>query len=365
MTLRVPSCRLTPHKLSCFGASRRLLLTEPTRKVECFISKVNDPWVNLAIEEWLFRRKDAAKYVLYLWRNTNCVVIGRNQNPWKECDLKLMSQDSIPLIRRRSGGGAVYHDIGNTNYTVIMPRDDFDRRKSASLISRALHHLDIPSSVNDRHDLVIGPNKISGSAYKIVSDRAYHHGTMLIDADLKALGRYLKPPVKNMVGKGVASVRSPVTRLREHSFTVDHLSFCESVLEEFGRTYEVPDLTLKELDLDLLSKHPDIKADHDELKTWNWTYGQTPEFVHQLDHQFAWGQVNAIFRVNHGIITEATITINAKDHVAVAMRLIEALEGQCYSPQGIQQAFDNLAVGTGMRLLDELAELKAWLLESI
>ncbi|KAJ3033683.1 Biotin/lipoate A/B protein ligase [Rhizophlyctis rosea] len=276
-----------------------------------------------------------------------------------------MAHDNVPLIRRRSGGGTVYHDIGNTNYTVIMPRDDFDRRKSAHMISRALHHLDIPSSVNDRHDLVIDSSKISGSAYKIVSNRAYHHGTMLIDADLKALGRYLKPPPKNMVGKGVASVRSPVTRLREHSYTVDHLSFCEAVMEEFGRTHGVKDLQFTELDKDFFLKHPDIQKDHDELKTWDWTYGQTPEFTHQLDHQFSWGSVDAMFRVNHGIITEATIIINAKDHTAVAMRLIEALEGQRYAPSGIHYAFDNLAVGTGMRLLDEMAELKAWLLESI
>ncbi len=104
-----------------------------------------------------------------------------------------MAQDGIPLVRRRSGGGTVYHDLGNSNYSIMMPRPVFQRSTSVSLVCRALHQLDIPAKVNDRYDIVIDGAKVSGSAYKLINEKAYHHGTMLIDSDLSALGKYLKP----------------------------------------------------------------------------------------------------------------------------------------------------------------------------
>jgi lipoate-protein ligase A len=147
------------------------------------------------------------------------------QNPWREANLPLLRQHNIPLIRRKSGGGTVFHDIGNTNYTVFMPRSEFSRTKHLHMIVKALEMLDIPADVNARHDIIVRvpkrPSasdtvtsdsseagndtgerkseefeeyKISGSAYKVVSDRAYHHGTMLIDSDLKGLGMFLKAP---------------------------------------------------------------------------------------------------------------------------------------------------------------------------
>ncbi|KAJ3130641.1 Biotin/lipoate A/B protein ligase [Physocladia obscura] len=156
-----------------------------------------------------------------------------NQNPWKECNLPLMRSLKIPLIRRRSGGGTVVHNLGNTNYTAFMPRDSFSRDKSALIVANALHHLDIPASVND-----ISGMKVSGSAFKVVQERAYAHGTMLISSDLEQLGTLLKSPRKNSIsGKGVESVPSKVTRLADHSFTVAHTDFCRAVAEEFGKVF--------------------------------------------------------------------------------------------------------------------------------
>ena len=105
-----------------------------------------------------------------------------------------MQSDGIPLVRRKSGGGAVYHDLGNSNYSIIMPRSAFQRSTSVNLICRALHQLDIPARVNERFDIVVNDDKVSGSAYKLTNDKAYHHGTMLIDSDLDALGVYLGSP---------------------------------------------------------------------------------------------------------------------------------------------------------------------------
>ncbi|KAG0341060.1 hypothetical protein BG004_006163 [Podila humilis] len=134
-------------------------------KVQTYISKLDDPCTNLAFEEWLFRNSSPETYILFLYRNSKSVIIGRNQNPWKECNLKQLDKDGVPFVRRKSGGGTVYHDIGNTNYSIMMPRAVFDRRTNVELICRALHELDIPALVNERHDIVLDGKKISPNSH--------------------------------------------------------------------------------------------------------------------------------------------------------------------------------------------------------
>ena len=158
-----------------------------------FISKIVDPGINLAFEEYLFRH--SVPNILFLYRNSNCVIIGRNQNPWTETNINLLNSLHIPLIRRKSGGGTVFHDLGNTNYCCMMPRNDFKRSIAANMVTNALLNLDIPAQVNHRFDIVIDQKKISGSAYKIANSKSYHHGTMLIDTDLRNLKNLLKPMV--------------------------------------------------------------------------------------------------------------------------------------------------------------------------
>ncbi|TKA57245.1 hypothetical protein B0A53_01201, partial [Rhodotorula sp. CCFEE 5036] len=119
----------------------------------------------------LFRKTDPEQKILYLYRNSPSVIIGRNQNPWKEINLARLRELDIPFVRRKSGGGTVYHDLGNTNYCVFVPRTEFDRKTNAELVVRGLQNLDLAAYV-------------SGSAFKLVNKRAYHHGTMLIDAKL-------------------------------------------------------------------------------------------------------------------------------------------------------------------------------------
>ncbi|KAF0525308.1 Lipoyltransferase and lipoate-protein ligase [Gigaspora margarita] len=236
------------------------------KNFQCYISNLTDPWTNLAVEEWLFRHTDPSIVLLYLWRNAGCVVIGRNQNPWKECNVRLLRNDSIPIIRRKSGGGTVFHDLGNTNYTVITPRQNFTRKHSADLVARAIRkRFEIPAYVNERHDIEIEDLKVSGSAFKIISARAYHHG--------------------------VESVSSPVTRLRNYSSTVNHESFCDAVLQEFSINYCGNISNPIIVDEELLLKIPKTLDYRDELKSWDWTFGQTPEFSIEFQKTFSWGHV--------------------------------------------------------------------------
>ncbi|CAO3640939.1 unnamed protein product [Mucor hiemalis] len=316
-------------------------------KVNCYISTINNAYSNLAIEKWLLRETKPDRHILYLWRNKPCVVVGRNQNPYRECNLKFMSENDIPLVRRRSGGGAVYHDMGNSIYTIFMPRESFSRRTNAELVARSLNQLDIPASVNERHDIVVDNHKVSGSAYKITSARAYHHGTMLIDADTEVLkGCLSKKRMNNagIVSKGVESVPSPVTNLRDYSFTVDHQQFCESVLAEFVTAYN-DGIPVEPIIFDRNSPLPNaVNETRQELKTWDWIYGQTPEFTNTAETDFNWGHVKAIINCKHGKIIKADITTNNNlvHEPTIAAAISVALEGLPYSRFAVDEAIEKI-----------------------
>ncbi|KAJ3203673.1 Biotin/lipoate A/B protein ligase, partial [Dinochytrium kinnereticum] len=278
----------------------------------------------------LFRRPidTSPDFTLFLYRNDPCVVIGRNQNPWRECNVPLLNQTHTPLIRRRSGGGTVYHDLGNTNYSIHMPRNNFSRTLYAHLITQALHDLDIPASVNDRHDILVEGKKVSGSAYKVVNARAYHHGTMLIDTDLDRLRGVLRPSnvAARIEGAGVRSVPSPVTRLREWSMTVSHGEFCRAVVRRFQRHHATPQLLnfdpLPDIDYHPLTPPDihtlthghaetiaDVRKHRDETTTWEWTFGQTPRFTVSLLKAFeGFGEVRVVLEVVEGVVVGCVVS---------------------------------------------------------
>ena len=185
-----------------------------------------------------------------LYRNTPCVVIGRNQNPWTEVNLGKLTAagQHVQLVRRRSGGGAVYHDAGNANWSVHVPTAVFDRDQHALMVARALQRLGVASArVNERHDIVVAGKdheyKVSGSAYKLTKRRALHHGTCLLGADLVAVSGMLRAPpaAPYLVARGVASVRSPVQNVtlqgEDEAQHDPHDHFGAAVAAEFQKHY--------------------------------------------------------------------------------------------------------------------------------
>ncbi|KAG6820695.1 hypothetical protein H0H93_013214 [Arthromyces matolae] len=332
--------------------SRRYTTTSSAQH-SIYISNSPNPYFNLTFEDWLFKHKAHDEPLLLIYRNEPCVIVGRNQNPWKEVNFKALQQrPGLPFIRRRSGGGTVYHDLGNTNYSIHLSRAEFNRNTTAQIVLRAVRSLGINARVNDRNDICVGDDKmsvcciifldmlliscphVSGSAYKIVNKRAYHHGTMLISTQLDTLGDLLRTNKGTMITKGVASVRSPVCNLRQHSSTITHDTFANAVVEEFRKEYSISAPTQVVEEKDGLEAIEYIERGIEELHTWDWAYGQTPEFTYTVSQTFDWGDVTAEIRSKHGIINQCTFSVgNPKlsdiDAEGV-MKLGQSLEGQKY-----------------------------------
>jgi lipoate-protein ligase A len=253
---------------------------QPSSKYQVYVSQSNDPYLNLSIEHHLLQKTPDDSTVLFLYGNRPSVVIGRNQNPWTEVNLAMLKPPSttkealtkgnvapeeVLLVRRRSGGGAVFHDEGNVNYSVIGPTLGFSRDKHAAMVVRALRSLGIDRArVNERHDIVLDrgysqmnvdpnderqtpftndgssqkPLKVSGSAYKLTRLRSLHHGTCLLSSpNLHALSQYLQSPAKPFIkARGVESVSSPVGNIG-----IANEDFRMAVIKEFGAMYGLED----------------------------------------------------------------------------------------------------------------------------
>ena len=195
------------------------------------VLKTTDPYVNLAIEEYLFNNSDDD--VFMLWQNDNTVVIGKNQNAYAEVDIDLMEKRNVRLARRITGGGAVYHDLGNVNYTFISSKKKNGALDFASFtapIIEALHTLGIDATLSGRNDLVCNGKKISGNAQHVDENRVLHHGTLLSDI--------LKVDPEKISSKAISSTKSRVTNLRdEFSLDIDSVAFMELILEYVKKMY--------------------------------------------------------------------------------------------------------------------------------
>ena len=272
-----------------------------------FLTENQNPWFNLSIENWLLNRKDLEGHeVLFLWRNFPSIIIGRYQNPWLECRLKEMEKKNIAFARRQSGGGAVYHDEGNTNFTFISQKDSFSRSKKTDLIIKALESLNIIAVQGKRHDLYIEGKKVSGSASKYTKGKVIHHGTMLINADLNALNQYLTSNYfvnSSIESKGIKSVRSKVTNLIDFVPLLNHDLFCKAIINTL-RSEEIGKIEINHLDIEKLRMTDDLESYKNKLMTWDWLYGNTPRFSINVPLFHNEKEIICPVSIKKGIITE-------------------------------------------------------------
>lgn len=260
------------------------------------------PYANQALEKYLLEAVQPGELILYLWQNRNTVVIGKNQNAWQECKVAELESDGGFLARRISGGGAVYHDLGNLNFTFLCRAEHYDVARNLQIIVRALESLGIRAEISGRNDVTVEGRKISGNAF--YEGRAcFHHGTLLIGVDTEQMSRYLQASAKKLASKGVTSVRARVANLREFSPGLSPEKVAEALIfalgEELGQSPER--IFPAELDQARLRQLEAEFADAD------WRLGRPIPCQITLSERFSWGEVELRLQAERGALSQAQL----------------------------------------------------------
>ena len=327
-------------------------------KLRILKSAVTNPWFNLATEDWIFNTLNPDSHTLFLWRNSETVVIGRSQNPWVECKTDKMAADDVFLARRQSGGGAVFHDLGNTNFTFLSPKADYDQDANFTIIVNALKKLGIDATLSGRNDMQVGDRKISGSAFKHAADRSFHHGTLLVNANMQKLGDYLNPHPLKLKAKGIKSVRARVANLVEFNDAINHETLSDAIIEAFCEYYGET-APVEQLDEASLSQQPALNAYYQQMADWDWRFGKTPEFSHHIETRFDWGMMDVHMDVKQAVITEVVIFSDALNIELIDL-LKETLTGVKYNKHEIQDALAELAKAQP-ELATQVSDFEGWL----
>lgn len=273
-----------------------------------FVSRSGDGHINLATDEYLLEQYRSGKMTgitLYFYVNSNAVIIGRNQNAWRECNIERMEADGVQLVRRHTGGGAVYHDGGNLNFSFISNEKLYDKDRQNLVIIRACKRLGINAEVNGRNDITVDGRKFSGCAYGISGIARAMHGTLLISSDMSKLANYLNPSKKKLAAKGITSVRSRVINLTEKApVTVEAMR--ELVIEEFEREYG----SAERLIFDDAAQEA-ISRLTDRQRSWEWRFGQSPNFDYAIDDRFSFGEMQILMHLKNGCVDSVKVYTDA------------------------------------------------------
>ena len=266
--------------------------------MKCIYNPSTDAYFNLAAEEYLL--KHFADDVFMLWRNDKAVIVGKYQNSAAEINLDYVREHGIKVVRRQTGGGAVFHDLGNVNYTFIGTKGSGDFRTFSEPILRVLNEMGVPAKFEGRNDLTINGMKFSGTAQCVYKDRILHHGTLLFSSEMDDLTAALKVNPLKFKDKAVKSVRKRVTNISEHLPTpMSVTDFIEVVMRNVSQNSEnaVP-YELSEQDIQEISKLRDEK-----YSTWDWNFGTSPKFGYTKQIRTGGGNVELNLDVEKGLIT--------------------------------------------------------------
>lgn len=272
-------------------------------KISYIESREFCPYQNLAVEEYLLFHCDKNECILYLWQNRNSVVIGRNQNIWNECLVSKLEEENGFPVRRLSGGGTVYHDLGNLNFTFLVRKENYDINKQLDVILKAVKKLGIHAEKSGRNDILVHGHKFSGNAFYEQDDYCYHHGTLMVHVDLKKMSRYLTVSKEKLYSKGINSVKARVTNLEEYmpGLTIKELK--GKILEAFEEVYELKAEVMQINELD----GSDLKIRNKKFSSWDWIYGKKLDFQYELSNRFDWGQITLQLCINSGKIEDLNV----------------------------------------------------------
>ena len=301
-----------------------------------YSAPTGDGWLNLARDGYFLENNKKGDVILYFYVNKNAVIIGRNQNAWKECSIANMDADGVQLVRRHSGGGAVFHDNGNLNFSFITDEKHYDLNRQMRVILNAVSKLGLKAELSGRNDITVDGKKFSGNAFSLAKGNRSHHGTILVNADLTKLSNYLCVSKEKMRSKGIDSVRARVCNLCELSsgLTVEAMRrlVIESFIEEYGAASEYV------FDGTALAE---VEERRERLASWEWRFGKTPQFDFETDKRFSFGDTQIYFNLRDGVIREAKVYSDCLD-TELTTEIENALTGVHFRKEEIKAALSKM-----------------------
>ena len=295
-----------------------------------FENRSLDPYFNQAFEEYIFENYPDDE-ILLLWRNGPAVVCGSYQNVFAEVNVPKAMDAGVAIVRRPSGGGTVYHDEGNLNYTYIRSckAEEVTYGPFIEPMVKALNAIGIPAEMNRTCDIAIDGLKVSGSAQKIVKDRVLHHGTLLYRCDLKALKAIANGQRDSFESKGTKSVPWPVTNMADHiaGKPMEMEDFMAGLKAEFEKMFSVEERRLSEEELEKIRT-----AAREKYQNWDWTYGKSPAFTCKRRFEFNGEEIALSYSAKRGVIEEIEFTPAKKTWS-------DALRGKRLCAEELQELF--------------------------
>jgi lipoate---protein ligase len=304
---------------------------------------ITDPRINLAIEEYALKNLDINETYLLFYINEPSIIIGKNQNTIEEINTDYVESNGIKVVRRLSGGGAVYHDLGNLNFSFIT-KDDGESfhnfRKFTEPVIAALQKLGINAELSGRNDILAEGRKISGNAQFSTKGRMFSHGTLLFDSEIEHVVSALRVKQDKIESKGIKSIRSRVANISEFlSDSMDIQQFRSHLLKNiFSESNEIPEYVLTEEDW---SKIHELSKER--YQNWDWNYGKSPKFNSQHSHRFPVGSIDVRLEVNKGLIENCKI-FGDFFGVGDVSEIETLLTGQKYEKNTIEQALKEVNI---------------------
>lgn len=320
------------------------------KKIRVVESSINDPVYNLSYEAYLTESVDKETLILFLWQNEHTIVIGTNQNPWKECQCKKFSEDKGKIIRRLSGGGAVYHDLGNLNFSIIAHKDHYDVDYNIEKLKKAINLLELKPEFSGKNDLTIQGRKFSGHAYFEIEENRCHHGSILVNSNLSTLSRYLTPSKLKISSKSIDSVRSRVANLTDFDPSINVRKVSESIIRCFEENLITIHETANKFSIeDMASNWLDL------FSRWSWTFGESPNFDVSLEDRYNWGTVELNLKITNNKISDIKIYTDSNE-TKYFQNLMHSLTGLNFDEEiilsSIESVFsDNLNIMIDMKSL--------------
>jgi lipoate-protein ligase A len=323
------------HERPCVSAALKTIIKQ-TMSNYIYSAPTGDGWLNLARDGYFLENNKKGDVILYFYVNKNAVIIGRNQNAWKECSIANMDADGVQLVRRHSGGGAVFHDNGNLNFSFITDEKHYDLNRQMRVILNAVSKLGLKAELSGRNDITVDGKKFSGNAFSLAKGNRSHHGTILVNADLTKLSNYLCVSKEKMRSKGIDSVRARVCNICELSsgLTVEAMRrlVIESFIEEYGAASEYV------FDGTALAE---VEERRERLASWEWRFGKTPQFDFETDKRFSFGDTQIYFNSRNGVIRETKVYSDCLD-TELTTEIENALTGVHFRKEEIKAALSKM-----------------------